>query len=97
MDDNARPHRASILADVLNQEAIASRPWPLGSPDHNPIEHLLAILGRTIHQGNPSIPTVAALHQKWVLIPQLTIQRLSRSMRHRIQAVINVHGSYTSD
>ena len=33
MDDNARPHRARIAQQFLQQEAV---PWPAMSPDMNP-------------------------------------------------------------
>ena len=35
MDDNARPHRARIVREFRQQEAIDTFHWP----DMNPIEH----------------------------------------------------------
>jgi transposase len=39
MDDNARPHRARIVNEYLQQEPIERMYWPAKSPDLNPIEH----------------------------------------------------------
>ena len=39
MDDNARPHRARVVEDYLQQETIVRMDWPARSPDLNPIEH----------------------------------------------------------
>ena len=40
MDDNARPHRARVVIDYLRDESIITHPWPVRSPDLNPIEHV---------------------------------------------------------
>jgi transposase len=40
MDDNARPHRARVVTDYLRDESIITHPWPVRSPDLNPIEHV---------------------------------------------------------
>jgi hypothetical protein len=39
MDDNARPHRARIVRDFRQQEAIETFQWPVISPDMNTIRH----------------------------------------------------------
>ena len=39
MDDNARPHRAGVVNDYLEDEGIERLDWPSRSPDLNPIEH----------------------------------------------------------
>ena len=99
MDDNARPHRARVVTDIIQREAVTTLPWPACSPDLNPIEHLWDILGRRIRRRDPPVHNVAqldaALHQEWQRIPQNVIQRLIRGMSRRVDAVINAHGSYT--
>ena len=39
MHDNARPHVARICRNFLNRNNVNELPWPVVSPDMNPIEH----------------------------------------------------------
>jgi transposase len=61
MDDNARPHRACIAQDYLQQEAIELLPWPAMSPDMNPIEHLWDYLGRKVNARTPKCQNIQEL------------------------------------
>ncbi|GFV06843.1 transposable element Tcb2 transposase [Trichonephila clavipes] len=40
MDDNARPHRARIVEEYLENHGLERMEWPARSPDLNPTEHL---------------------------------------------------------
>ena len=43
MNDNARPHRARIVREFRQQEAIDTFQWYVMSPDMNPSEHVMGI------------------------------------------------------
>ena len=98
-DDNAPPHRARIVNAVLHQENINHMDWPAKSPDLNPIENLWDDLKRRVSNRPHSPHTVAelcvALVEEWQHIPQLQIQNLINSMRHRCVAVCRANGSYS--
>jgi transposase len=74
MDDNARPHRARIVRQFLQQEAVQTIPWPAMSPDMNPIEHVWDFIGRQINQRNPKCQNSdelrTAILQEWQQFPQ---------------------------
>jgi hypothetical protein len=50
MDANVGPHRACIVQNYLQQDAIELLPWPAMSPDMNQVEHLWNYLGRKMKQ-----------------------------------------------
>ncbi|GFW73367.1 transposable element Tcb2 transposase [Trichonephila clavipes] len=48
MDDNATSHRTLAVQDCLDSEGIQRLVWPGRSPDLNPIENVLDVLGRQV-------------------------------------------------
>lgn len=98
-DDNARPHRAHIVTDFLQQHNIMRMEWPSCSPDLNPIEHLWDVLGRRLRSNHPPAVNLNQLHeflqQEWERIPQMTLQTLVNSMRQRCIQCIQAHGGHT--
>ena len=51
-DDNARPHRARIVQQFLQQNNMDHLDWPAGSPDLSPIEHVWYILAQRVRQSS---------------------------------------------
>nr|KAG5706368.1 hypothetical protein BaRGS_033129 [Batillaria attramentaria] len=99
MYDNARPHRARIVDQYLEEESMERMEWPARSPDLNPIEHVWDMIGRAVRARVNPPRTLAqlgqALQQEWDQIPQQTIRNLICSMRRRCQAVIPARGGHT--
>jgi transposase len=87
MDDNARPHMARIVVRNLEQVGIRLLPWPVNSPDLNPIEHVWDFLGKRVKRRQLGPETLnglrVALQEDWSQIPQDYIQ----SMPNRLRAV----------
>ena len=48
MDDKARPHRARVVTDYIENETIERMEWPSCSPDMNPIEHAWDLLQKAV-------------------------------------------------
>lgn len=98
-DDNARPHRATIVMDFLQTEGIQRMEWPAYSPDLNPIEGLWDQLGRAVTSRTNVSTSLEDLKdillQEWNAIDQGQITRLINSMRRRCLACINALGDYT--
>ena len=100
MDDNARPHRARVVDQYLNAEAIERMDWPARSPDLNPIEHAWDMLQRALStlpvQPRSLQELGLSLTQVWNhSIPQQRLTRLIASMRRRCEAVIAARSGHT--
>ena len=97
-DDNARPHRARIVQQFLQQNNVDTLDWPAQSPDLSPIEHVWDILGQRVRQSSTLVNAPSfgrSLTGGMRRIPQLQIARLIRSMRRRCVACIDAtRGQY---
>ncbi|GFV24195.1 transposable element Tc1 transposase [Trichonephila clavipes] len=98
-DDNARPHRARLVENMLEAETIQRMEWSVCSSDLNPIEHVWDMLGRRIAAGPRPPATVRdleiALLEEWNSIAQSLIHNLFASMAYRCAAVLAVRGDHT--
>lgn len=98
-DDNARPHRARLIQNYLDNNQIEHMEWPAMSPDMNPIEHLWAELTRQIdiidHQPRSVHELRQVLINAWRAIPAQTLQNLVNSMPERVRALLNARGGHT--
>jgi hypothetical protein len=69
MDDNARPHRARIVDQYLEQVGVQRLPWPACTPDLNLIEHVWDFFFRRVRRRQPRPETLndlrVALEEEW--------------------------------
>ena len=98
-DDNARPHRARVVNDFLQQSGVNQMEWPACSPDLNPIENLWDELDRKVRSNHPPPRDAQHLYQmlqaEWQALPQRIFTNLVNSMRTRCVECQNSHGGYT--
>ena len=99
MDDNARPHRACVVDQYLEQEGIERMDWQAKSPDRNPIEHTWDMLQCRKSARDRQPRTVRELTNmlsgECLMIPVADIRRLILSFPRRCQEVINARGGHT--
>ncbi|GFX99622.1 transposable element Tc3 transposase [Trichonephila clavipes] len=98
MDDNARPHRAQIVEEYLEDHGLERMEWPARSPDLNPIEHLWDYLGREVAALNPPPRSLHELKQGllcvWSSLPIPVSDNLINSMGNRCRQCIQVRGGH---
>ncbi|GFT10370.1 transposable element Tc3 transposase [Trichonephila clavipes] len=98
MDDNARPHRARIVEEYLEDHGLERMEWPARSPDLNPIEHLWDYLGREVAALNPPPRSLHELKQGllcvWSSLPIPVSDNLINSMGNRCRQCIQVRGGH---
>ncbi|GFU09303.1 retrovirus-related Pol polyprotein from transposon 17.6 [Trichonephila clavipes] len=98
MDDNARPHRARIVEEYLEDHGLERMEWPARSPDLNPIEHLWDYLGREVAALNPPPRSLHELKQGllcvWSSLPIPVSDSLVNSMGNRCRQCIQVRGGH---
>ncbi|GFV83836.1 transposable element Tc3 transposase [Trichonephila clavipes] len=98
MDDNARPHRAGIVEEYLEDHGLERMEWPARSPDLNPIEHLWDYLDREVAALNPPPRSLHELKQGllcvWSSLPIPVSDNLINSMGNRCRQCIQVRGGH---
>jgi hypothetical protein len=95
VDDNATPHRARCVREVLRENNIERMDWPARSPDMNPIEHVWSRMKLRLNQSEYEFRNLNelanAIREEWEAIPKEFIANLVHSMPRRVAAVLRVH------
>jgi len=109
--DNATPHSykktRQWLADAAREHGFLVMEWPPNSPDMNPIEHLWGHLKLELNRRFPDTSALKGspdairrvltqrLTEVWWAIGNDVLNRLTKSMPHRVQALLKAKGWYT--
>lgn len=107
MHDNAPTHTAFIVRETLEGMHIEIMDWPPHSPDLNPIENLWGLLKAKIYKLHPELldmpnndhtleRLVDAAQEAWDALDLSILVNLSETMPHRVKAIIEADGWYTS-
>lgn len=96
VDDNARPHRARIVMEALEELNIQSLHLPPKSPDLNIIEHVWSrlkfLLRSRLHPPQTMDELMLAMEEEWENISRHFINTLVMSMPNRCRDVANCRG-----
>lgn len=99
VDDNALPHRAEIVKEVLRENEINRMNWPARSPDMNVIEHVWSSMKLKLNQREQEFMNLEelaiAVREEWESIPQGFIRNLVDSMPRRTAELLRVRGGPT--
>ncbi|GFY07456.1 transposable element Tcb2 transposase [Trichonephila clavipes] len=91
--DNARPHTARVDQDFLRH--FQTLPWPAGSPDLSPVEHVWDQLKRQMPSCHSVHELEFSVQDLWAHLPQDNIRCLINLMPDRVAACIAVGGGTT--
>ena len=95
--DNARPHRACIVDDLLRMNNVNRMDWPAMSPDLSCIELVWDQLGRAVSvplERNSTLQDLRRFPRKeWARIQ--TIRKLVYSSKNRVRECRRNNGGYT--
>ncbi len=94
--DNAPPHACRHTRDFLENREIRVLPWPLQSPDLNPIENLWGIMSKVVYKDGKTYHTIeelwVAVQAAFEAISAETLQNLYHSMYPRLIQVLEAGG-----
>ncbi|GFW80613.1 uncharacterized protein TNCV_3234651 [Trichonephila clavipes] len=91
--DNARTYTARFAQDFLRH--FQTLPWPSGSPDLSPVEHVWDQLKRQLPSCHSVHDLELTVQDLWAHLPQDNIRCLINSMTDRVAACIAAGGGPT--
>ena len=96
-EDNDPKHRSKITKAWKKENEIKVLPWPSMSPDQNPIENVWGLMKMNL--AKKKIRKLSTLKgqitKEWNQLPKEYAANLVRSMRRRVEALIEAEGDYT--
>ena len=97
VEDNDPKHRSKVAKELKKQKKIKILQWPSQSPDINCIENVWGLLKTkmTKYRCSKVSSFVRALKKEWKNLSQDYSQALVKSMKRRIEALIEAKGDYT--
>lgn len=94
MEDNASYRNAKFSNAAHNTLLIPKIPWPLKSPDLNPIKNLWHIIKAQINQRDPSIRSERdlqkALQKEWDRLTNTDFDHLIISIKRRLHSALRL-------
>ena len=104
--NNALTHTARVVREALQDMGIKVMEWLPYSPDLNLIENLWALLKAEIYKIRPDLIDmrnndeikailVATAQEAWERLDLCHLEHLSKTMPHRVEAIIESQGWYT--
>ena len=95
IQDNAPCHSANTTTAWLQGHNVNTLPWPLISPDLNPIENVWSILKVRVEKRQPKTKAElkTAIEEEWHMIGDATMQNLVTSMVKHLRLCIFSHGN----
>lgn len=96
-EDNDPKHRAKKVTRWKEENDVDVLPWPSMSPDQNPIENVWRLL--KIKIAKKKIRSLTGLKiqltREWNRLPSELATNLVRSMKNRVESLIEAEGDYT--
>jgi transposase len=96
-EDNDPKHRSKLVSRWKEENDIEVLPWPSMSPDQNPIENVWRLM--KINIAKKKIRTLTGLKvqlaTEWNRLPDDLAANLVRSMKNRVEELIEAEGDYT--
>ncbi|KAI5117840.1 hypothetical protein M0805_008112 [Coniferiporia weirii] len=97
--DNDPKHKSKVAEAWFQKKHVKQLPWPASSPDMSPIEHVWDQIDDLVRTRNPLPQNVnelwRAIQEEWDNYPKAALDKLYKSMPHRVNALLKARGGHT--